>query len=99
MKGIENLKLVLLAVLTIVNAVKNGFSGLTVLELGKVFKIQFKEIGLEIKDLKQDEILELVQFLGENGFKEAVSKRAIDNLIGSKKNSTFGLIRDLIKKK
>lgn len=96
-KGIENLKFLLMVLVTVVNSIKKGFGFDTIKEASKALKVNFKIVGLEIKDLQPIEIQELILYLIEIGVAEKTAQKALDYLTNGKANTGFGLLRVLNK--
>jgi hypothetical protein len=98
-KGIEQIKLLLSMALLAVKALKGKQVFEVIAEVSKIFKVNFKELALEIKDLKGDEVVELIAFLIENGIKEAVANKAINYFSKAERPSFSGVVRELAKTK
>ena len=97
--GIENIKLALEAIITIINHIKASRKPLAIalLSIGKIVKINFKLIGSEIKDLGQDEREELVGLIVEKGFTQINALNVIDNLSKGIKIKPLAIAKQLLK--
>jgi Holliday junction resolvasome RuvABC DNA-binding subunit len=97
--GIENIKTVLQVVISIVEQVKSTGKPLLsiVLNLGKIVKINFKEITKEVKDIDVNERAELIEWFIELGFKKAIAEKALKNIESEKRTTLLNLAKDLLK--
>ena len=100
-KGIENIKLVLHAVVSAAKTFKLTKKPLVaiILNIGKFVKIKYKEIAPEIKDLSVEERVELVQWLTDQGFTGIGVEKLLANLGSEKRSTILNLAKDLLKTK
>ena len=95
--GIENIKLVLIAIFAIVRNIKLTDKPLIgiLLSLGKVVKIKFKDIKQEVVDLDSNEKESLVNLIISEGFSLSKANDIIKALADGKKLP--GLVQEIIK--
>jgi hypothetical protein len=100
MKGTEQIRLILTIVIGIAKSIKASekLPAIILAQVGKIIKIRFKELALEVKDLTVDEIQAEIDFIVSEGFKESVAKKVLGNLTGAKMSTIPNLVKDLLKK-
>jgi hypothetical protein len=93
LKRIENLRLIIIALTSIIKDIKGRrkILGIILLNLNKVLRINFKELKLEAKDISEDERQELMKLIIEQGFELQIAEKVIAAFKEGKK------IKDVIK--
>jgi glycosylphosphatidylinositol transamidase (GPIT) subunit GPI8 len=99
--GIENIKSVLTVIIDLVKSVKETKKPLLslALQIGKIVKINFKEIRPEVKDLDADERKDLILWFVSHGFSNNIALKAINNITSEKRTTILNLAKDLLKSK
>ena len=100
-KGIENIKIALFAIISAANTFKTSQKPLLsiLLNIGKFIKINFKQVTAEIKDLTVEERGLLVDWLTEQGVASIAIEKVIANLSSEKKTTMLNLTKDILKTK